>query len=214
MSYILDSLGKAEQARQVSQAPELAHVLGQHTKPVRQSRWPTVFFIIFSTVVAFVLGVVARPGLETAWNLIHPNQIASDRIASASDPIKGYAQRIKTDAPVETEVVAKPVVAAPVKPAVPPASPVSNLAPNPAPIPVTEPVLKPANVTPAIADNPDDITISVISYSDQPQQRFAMINGAIVKEGDVLAEGYEVVQINNETVDVRLNSKQYTLRLN
>ncbi len=45
-----------------------------------------------------------------------------------------------------------------------------------------------------------NLTVSVISFSDTATERFAMVNGVIVKEGDTLGSGERVVQIDKTSV--------------
>ncbi len=78
---------------------------------------------------------------------------------------------------------------------------------------------KPANSGPAavqesIAEenviDADDIVVNVVSYSDQIAQRFAMINGKVVREGEFAAAGLIVEEIKLDAVVLNLRGKKIT----
>lgn len=202
MSYILDSLGKAEQTRLDQHSPELRQVFDGGLAPVRASKISPIFHLS-GIFIAFFAGVLIGPSLVATLNKYTSPELLPNNSVIV-DPIKGYAKRIKQDQinlvpPLKSDTTSilkipriKPVIKA------------------------NEPVLVSLNpVTDVSISNPiQAVNISVISYSDLASQRFAMINGSIVKQGDILAQGYVIKKINPDTVEVVLNNKQLTLRLN
>ena len=66
---------------------------------------------------------------------------------------------------------------------------------------------RPAAASGAVAG----LELEVISWSERPQARFAMINGEVVHEGDTLASGERLLRI--ETDAVILQQDEQTIRL-
>ena len=54
--------------------------------------------------------------------------------------------------------------------------------------------------------------LSVISYSENPSQRFAMINNKLLREGDFLAAGIKVEHILSDQVVIILNGDRIVLK--
>jgi len=57
------------------------------------------------------------------------------------------------------------------------------------------------------------IELSVISYSREPAARFAMLNGFVMYEGDILADGQTLVEIKPDGVVIEAEGRQYNLGL-
>lgn len=60
--------------------------------------------------------------------------------------------------------------------------------------------------------NDDNVVVNVISYSTQAEQRFAMVNGKMVREGEFVRAGLQVEKILNDTVIMNLRGKQISRR--
>ena len=58
---------------------------------------------------------------------------------------------------------------------------------------------------------PAGLELEVISWSERPQARFAMINGAVVHEGDTLASGERLLRIEEDAVVLQQSGQ--TMRL-
>ena len=54
----------------------------------------------------------------------------------------------------------------------------------------------------------DDVIVNVISYSEQDDQRFAMINGKMVREGEFVRAGLQVEKILIDSVIMNLRGKE------
>ena len=74
-----------------------------------------------------------------------------------------------------------------------------------------------ANVMQAPSDeiplaNAQDLTVNVISFSTDPAQRFAMIDGQVVREQEFAKPGVLVQEIQRDAVIVNVRGKRTTLR--
>ncbi len=93
-------------------------------------------------------------------------------------------------------------------------SPGKTVNPESAAPPSLESGTDPAVSAPASAAAPKGVAgleLEVISWSERPQARFAMINGAVVYEGDTLVSGERLLRI--ETDAVILQQSELTIRL-
>lgn len=57
------------------------------------------------------------------------------------------------------------------------------------------------------------IELSVISYSSVPIERFAMLNGFLMYEGDILSAGERLIEIKADSVVLEKDGRQYTLSM-
>lgn len=57
------------------------------------------------------------------------------------------------------------------------------------------------------------IELSVISYSSVPTERFAMLNGFLMYEGDILSAGERLIEIRSDGVLLEKDGRQYNLGL-
>jgi len=69
-----------------------------------------------------------------------------------------------------------------------------------------------ANGNVTSADKDPEIVINVVSFSDEAPQRFAMVNGKMVREGEFVEAGLMVEKINTDSVVFNLRGKQLTLK--
>lgn len=67
-----------------------------------------------------------------------------------------------------------------------------------------------AEAKPITATSNDDVVVNAISYSEELSQRFAMVNGKMVREGEFVRAGLQVEQINLDTVVLNFRGKQIT----
>ncbi len=83
-------------------------------------------------------------------------------------------------------------------------------------ITVKEVAVKPVIAAVVPAPEPEAapvIELSVISYSSVPAERFVMLNGVVVYEGDILATGEIVLEIQPDGVILDMQGQRYTLGL-
>lgn len=74
--------------------------------------------------------------------------------------------------------------------------------------PVTAPVMAAETQEPLI--NADEVVVNVVSFSELPEQRFAMVNGKMVREGDFVEAGLLVEKIEMDAVVLNLRGKQFS----
>ena len=60
--------------------------------------------------------------------------------------------------------------------------------------------------------NAQDLTVNVISFSNDPAQRFAMIDGQVVREQEFAKPGVLVQEIQRDAVIVIVRGERTTLR--
>jgi hypothetical protein len=54
----------------------------------------------------------------------------------------------------------------------------------------------------------DDVVVNVVSFSVQPDQRFVIINGKLVREGEFVRPGLKVIEIKSESVVLNHRGKR------
>ncbi|MFT5573492.1 MAG: hypothetical protein ACI9FR_002427 [Cryomorphaceae bacterium] len=59
-----------------------------------------------------------------------------------------------------------------------------------------------------------ELLLSVVSYSETASERFAMINGLIVNEGDILSSGEQVLQIDKTSVLLEKEDQSFVVTVN
>ena len=67
--------------------------------------------------------------------------------------------------------------------------------------------------TQALPVTAQEIELSVISYSSEPTERFAMLNGFLMYEGDILSAGERLIEIRPDGVLLEKDGRQYKLSL-
>lgn len=177
MSYILDALKKSDQQRQRGATPMVQLAQATETPPGRSALSRN------GAIALTLIGVGIAIGWWQPW-----------RGAPVSAPM-----------PVVQPVAVPAPMPAPSQISLPPPAPVQVEPTGPAPS-VPEPVAPaPIGATeapPAIAQELPAIKISLHSYSANPGERIAMINGTLMKEGDTIAPGLRLEQITAEGVIV------------
>lgn len=63
----------------------------------------------------------------------------------------------------------------------------------------------------SLADASDTAVVNVVSYSDDPALRFAMVNGKMVREGEFIEPGLKVEEILSNAVVFNARGKKLTL---
>ena len=65
----------------------------------------------------------------------------------------------------------------------------------------------------ASSTNSSELVLSVLSYAENPSERFAMIDDQLVREGDYLRAGLKVIEIQAEKVLLDQRGQKIELRL-
>lgn len=194
MSYILDALNKSEQERKRSRAPGIDAIHPGITAP-RSARW---------WIPGLVLLVLANGGFLYYWYGVKPpaavSSIATPAVAPGSaTAVPNLSNKPK---PVITQTVSPPARTTPRGQLVTPADVTaenqsgeaaasSNTVANP---------LKIADLPVDVQQQIPAMTFSSHIYSDDAKFRMVNINGKLLHEGDMVANGLRLVRITEEGV--------------
>jgi hypothetical protein len=241
VSYILEALKKLEQKRQHEGVPNLLTVQGD-VPPVQKKRylWP---YIVSGIVVLNGILVLVVLSMGPWKNPVHPpppqTQTAQESIAppkaSTQPEKKGEAiPESKKDTPIpEGKVAAQPALSRTPTLAAPKITPEptpTKTTPVQPPIPIKtqgEPPPKTAQpVTPSskvvhikelpadVKSKLSDLRMTVHSYNEQPQSRFAVINNYTVREGQSVNGVLKLEQITQNGVILNYQGHRFSLGIN
>jgi general secretion pathway protein B len=218
MSFILDALRKSEAERQRQDGPTLLEM--RPSRPQRRMPlWVIGLGVLLLLNIAVLLWFLLRtPAPGSAARLARAPAAAP--AAPSSAPALGTPPVLASTAPpaplLAPSATAPANATAPASSSAPPAS-----AHVPAAVPAhSRPRLEPSD---SAADLPDYSRVSaglpalrldLHSYSDQPQQRYALINMHKVQEGDTLPEGPRVLHILPEGVVLSYQGTEFVLGRN
>ncbi len=211
MSYILKALARSERERQRLRSPDLRDVLDSAGGPQKRRRTGLLLFLFLSanTLLLGAILFMRGQGGDPQPPQVSVGPIESPTIAATAKP-PGNPAPVSLPEPEAvaappTEVAAtraRPEPLPPVAPATRPllleaqppsqrvrAAPIPTAAP---PIAAAEPVASTPDVDMAGVERVDSlpgIEITVHVYADDPEQRFAYVNGTRYVEGDTLSSG-------------------------
>ena len=204
MSFILDALRKSEAARRRSEAPDLFAAMPATLEPVRaHPNWPL-----------WLLGVVAAVSLTAVLWLLAQR---APEVAPATTAVDTAVETAPTDdaaasaqAPEPVPVPMPPQTQPPVDSAPPPAVAATLSPPPPAPLPpprelpappletavvAPPPTLPPAgsvvslvDLDPATRKLLPPLKLSMHMWNETSAQRFVILDGQRLREGDLLGE--------------------------
>lgn len=213
MSFILDALRKSEAERQRQDGPTLLEM--RPSRPQRRMPlWVIGLGVLLLLNIAVLLWFLLRtPASGSAAHLARAPAAAP--AAPSSAPALATPPVLASTAPPAPLLA--PSATAPASSSAPP-----NSAHTPAAVPAhsSRPRLEPSD---SAADLPDYSRVSaglpalrldLHSYSDQPQQRYALINMHKVQEGDTLPEGPRVVHILSDGVVLSYQGTEFVLGRN
>ncbi len=216
MSFILDALRKSETARRRSEAPDLFATMPGTTAPTpARTQWPLLAIGgigVLSLIAALWLFAQRSPSQPAPLPASLP---ASDATTGATTP-QAAPSSIETQAPASipptpeppeqasaAEVPAAPVKISPAAAAPPAATTIVHDLPAPPPEPDTAtPAPQMQTASPATGDqivsladlDPEarkqlpPLKLSMHLWNETPSQRFVIVDGQRLKEGDVLGE--------------------------
>jgi general secretion pathway protein B len=226
MSFILDALRKSEAERQRQDGPTLLEM-----RPSRPQRRMPVWVIGLGILLLVNIAVVL-------WFLLPTRQYAVEvRIAAPASGAPLPAPSAAMPAPRAPAPATPPVSASTPPPApllapgataaatvtppaavsVPPAAPRASA---PAASKPARPQLAPSDVAANLPDysrvsaGMPPLRLDLHSYSEQPQQRYALINMHKVQEGDTLPEGPRVLHILPDGVVLSYQGTEFVLGRN
>lgn len=223
MSYILEALRKAEQERQIGQAPRLQAIAA--TERQRRRIWPTL--VVIGLLVN--AGVMALVFLQP-WRELLPAPEVAAPMAPAPPPAPEAAVATVMPSPIAPPpaLVAEPRIAlaesVPLKPAAVP----RKTTPKPQPVAVPAPVETPRvaladapltpEAPPPLQALPDEVrralpalNLDIHVYSDEPDKRFVLINSKRYQSGDQLREGPLLEAITPDGAVLRFRDQRFVL---
>lgn len=206
MSFILDALRKSETARRRSEAPDLFATMPDTaaSAPAR-AQWPLLAIGavgVLSLIAALWLFAQRTPSRVTA-------DTAADTTASAPDTAEPVppASATATPEPAPEIAPAQPTAAPAIKPAQAPEQTASASAmpetanppyelpappqtspPPAAAMPAGDQVVVLADLDPEARKQLPPLKLSMHLWNETPSQRFIIVDGQRLKEGDVLGE--------------------------
>ena len=203
MSFILDALRKSEAARRRSEAPDLFASMPAAREPARaRANWPlwllgTVAAISLIAVL-WLLAQRAPPASPAPQTADPTTATASTDNAVASTPISTPASMpvppqtplpIDPPPPVATATVMPPatVTAPPARELPAPPQEPAVVVPPPAALP-TGGIVSLADLDPATRKLLPPLKLSMHLWNETASQRFVIIDGQKLREGDVLGE--------------------------
>lgn len=213
MSFILDALKKSESERHRQSGPVLMDV---RIAPPRR-RIPT-----WAWVIAGVLLVNLAVLVWLLW--LSPSQQATPRVAtvadslpesppSATQPISAPAIAMPATAtpPLTPEpIAATPVVQVPTPSIDTSAAPSVSAAPTPTPDIDVSTLPKVADMVAAGVGLPE-LRLSLHVYDATPANRYVLLNGSRLREGDFTAEGVRITAITPTGVVVEWRGRRMLL---
>lgn len=219
MSLILEALRRSEAQRRRGQAPGLHTPMPTAAVQRRRGTGPILL------ALALAVGV----GLGLAWTLV-PRPLMTTP-AAANDPALP-PPRLPHSAPLPAPVTPAMAGAGALTreldaPAVAP-TPTPSQAPAPPaiPVPETAAIPPPSVATESPAEAADDVAslpaalraalpplrLSMHVYDDDPERRFAIIDGQRVRDGDLLVPGLRVAAIGRDGVRLDWQGRALDLR--
>ncbi len=212
MSFILDALRKSEAARRRSETPDLFAAMPATPEPLRaRPNWPLwLLGAVAAISLLVVLWLLAQRAPEAAT--VSPAVDASMETAAMDDaavtapapesitePTPPQVRPPVDQAPAPAAAATSPSAATP-PPATPPPSPpreppapTPEVAPAAAPIlplalPSTGSVVSLADLDPATRKLLPPLKLSMHLWNETPAQRFVILDGQRLREGDLLGE--------------------------
>lgn len=241
MSLILDALKKAEQDRQVGQAPSMDEMLVRAKPAVPRRRGQQDAVMLVTVAIVALLFVVA--GL-VSWFWPKPETAAGSTVSIAAQPTAAEpAPTLRIDperleAPIgdtaasEAETMDELDGEAPTAKLPPsqPAPPARTAAPAPtapsmvigsvepapvaAPPPAAEPDIRALKeMPPAFRGEFPKLTVDVHVYDANPLRRFVLINGKKYRETDTLVDGPRIIEIGPNGVVVEHRGSKVLVEL-
>ncbi len=204
MSYILEALRRSQAERERGQVPGLhaqALPTGEAAPPLPRSR------------ALLWLGLGLGGGLiaaSSAWWWLAGKASPPARVPVAAAPVPVPAS-MPAPAPAPLPVVVSappPPVAAPVPP------PAAATPPPPAPAPAAPPrALSLSELSPEQRRELPPMILGGSIWSENPQSRFVIVNGQVVREGEAAAAGVTVERIAPKSVVLRWRELRIELAL-
>jgi len=184
VSYILDALKKSEKERSLGNVPTLGSA-GQYQNYKVSVRWVVLLLILLLAVLLIVAG-------SLLWN----SRLQTDAHTAVQEKSKPVAKNVTAEAQA-------PRAAARTETAVVEHKEVSSNKGEPVPV---------LELDPAVRGRLPDLSVNVLSYSDNNSRRFVMIDQNIFKEGEEVKKGVVIEEIRKSDVVFSFEGVQFTLK--
>ena len=231
MSYILEALKKLEQKRQQEEAPNLLTLQNRFTQaPRKRSPWPYVIggIILLNIAAAFIMLriVLWRPAERHPSVQVPPASAEMSSLPAAVPVSNRQDQKAAgaTESPRRPNRPAPSVTAeripkaAPAKPSpAPPSLPdkaIPDLSSPAKPLPQKGKAMNMQELPDSIRNSLPELKMTVHSYDELPQARFAIINNKMIKEGQFLVPELKLEQITPKGAILNYNSHRFLLGIN
>ncbi len=218
MSYILDALRRAESERARGQVPGLHDQPAMPVALPERQAWPIWAWALLAGLVALMLAAgfwwlrlppAAEPTGRAANPAVAPPLAATPAsMPAALPPVVAAAPMAPSSTPMPAPM---PLVVSAPTPMVPPSA-TPTAAPAPAQT-VPPPVIK-------LADLPADqrrewpsLALGGSVWSESPAQRFVIVNGLLLHEGEAVAPGLVVDRIGAKSLVLRWRERRVEVPL-
>jgi general secretion pathway protein B len=196
MSYILDALRRSQAERERGQVPGLDAQLAPAEAPSPARRGDAALWL------GVGLGVGGLAALVVWWQ--RP-------VAPAVLPVPQAAPAVPAPAPLPRVVSVPPVVVTPSPAPAPSPAPVAS--PPPAPAAAVPRTLALAELTPEQRRELPPLVMGGSIWSENPQSRFVIVNGQVVREGESAGAGVTVERIAQKAVLFRWRELRFEVPL-
>ena len=211
MSFILDALRKSEAARRRSEAPDLFATMPDAVAPVRaRTQWPLAIGAVgVLSLIATLWLFMQRTPLPTTTDTATTAAATADTSESTEPARSAVVNAVPEPVPdiAQVEPATAPAIARPISPAAPVQTPPSpapvvdnatydlpappeSAAPPPtgAPLPAEDRIVSLADLDAEARRQLPPLKLSMHLWNETPSQRFVIVDGQRLKEGDVLGE--------------------------
>lgn len=226
MSFILDALRRAESERARGQVPGLHDQPPLPAAAVPRSAWPIGAWALLAGLVLLLAAAALwwlRPQaamVPVSGQTAAPAPIANSAVpAVVSAPPAAVVPPVappRATAPLLPQVVSapSPVVPVPVAAAAPSSAAAPVLAPPPvAAREVASPVVKLAELPADQRREWPNLTLGGSVWSESAANRFVMVNGLLLHEGEAVAPGLVVERIGPKAVVLRWRDRRVEVPL-
>lgn len=189
MSYILDALKKSEQQREAGAVP----VLGSAPRVATDRRrlWLGTLVSLAAAALTAAAWLAAPRWLDEAGTVLRIPALSGGGEAAPSAPAAGaQSATVESGQPAAGAPAAQP---APVRPAGAGSAADTETSDS------------------ALQARLENLSVDVVSYSETPERRFAMIDQRIVRESDTVGNGFVVKRIVPEGVILEAGSREILL---
>jgi general secretion pathway protein B len=231
MSYILEALKKLEQKRQQEETPNLLTLQNRITQaPRKRSLWPYAIggIILLNIAAALIMlrivlwrpaerhpAVQAPPASADISSLPAAVTVAKRQDEEAAAATGGTRKLNRPAPPLTGKQIPQTV---PVKPALAlpslPYKAIPDLSPPAKPPRQKGDAMNMQELPDSIRNSLPELKMTVHSYDESPQARFAIINNKMIKEGQLLVPELKLEQITPNGAILNYNSHRFLLGIN